>query len=73
MGKEPSMLDWKPEIRRRLAGLKLETTREAAIVEEFAQYPEDRYAEMLSSGATLHCACRPNANPKTCRMCAVRV
>jgi hypothetical protein len=63
---------WKPEIRRRLAGLKLETTREAAIVEEFAQYPGDRFAEMPSSGATLHCAC-PNANPKTCRMCAVRV
>ncbi len=67
------MPDWKPEIRRRLAGLKLETTREAAIVEEFAQYLEDRYAEMLSSGATLHCACYPNAKSKTCRMCAVRV
>jgi hypothetical protein len=66
------MLDWKPEIRRRLAGLKLETTREAAIVEEFAQYPEGRFAEMPSTGATLHCAC-PNANPKTCRRCAVRV
>jgi hypothetical protein len=41
------VFDWKPEIRRRLAGLKLETTREAAIVEEFAQYPEDRFAETL--------------------------
>jgi hypothetical protein len=36
------MPDWKPEIRRRLAGLKLETTREAAIVGGFAQYPEGR-------------------------------
>jgi hypothetical protein len=41
------MPDWKPEIRRRLAGLKLEPTRKAAIVEELAQYLEDRYAEML--------------------------
>jgi hypothetical protein len=67
------MPDSKPEIRRRLAGLKLETTREAAIVEEFAQRLEDSHAEMLSRGATLHCACRPNAKSKTCRMRAVRV
>src|SRR5215475_2526566 len=46
------MPDWKSEIRRRLAGSKLEPTREAAIVEELAQYLEDCYAELLSSGAT---------------------
>jgi putative ABC transport system permease protein len=46
------MPDWKREIRRRLANLKLEPTREAAIVEELAQDLADCYAEWLSSGAT---------------------
>src|SRR5262244_1339245 len=46
------MPDWKHEIRRRLAGVKLEPTREAAIIEELAQYLEDCYAESLSSGGT---------------------
>src|SRR5262249_41169890 len=36
----------------RLAGAKLEPIREAAIIEELAQYLEDCYAESLSSGAT---------------------
>src|SRR5215831_8122642 len=44
--------DWKPEIRRRLAGLQLAPTREAAIVEELAQYLDDYYAELLAGGAT---------------------
>jgi putative ABC transport system permease protein len=44
--------EWKPEIRRRLAGLKLEPAREAAIVEELAQHLGDCYAESLASGAT---------------------
>ena len=39
---------WKDEIRKRLAGLKLEPTREAEIVEELAQHLEDRYAELLA-------------------------
>ena len=39
------MPDWKYEIGRRLAGVKLEPAREAAIVEELAQYLEDYYAE----------------------------
>jgi predicted permease len=43
--------DWKAEIRRRLAGVKLEPTREAAIVEELAQYLDDYYAELLAGGA----------------------
>jgi predicted permease len=46
------MPDWKVEIRRRLANLRLEPTREAAIVEEFAQHLEDCYAEILAGGAT---------------------
>jgi predicted permease len=46
------MPDWKREIRRRLAGVKLAPTREAAITEELAQYLEDSYAELRSSGAT---------------------
>ena len=46
------MPEWKPEIRRRLAGLKLEPMREAAIVEELAAYLEDCYDELLASGAT---------------------
>jgi putative ABC transport system permease protein len=46
------MPEWKQEIRRRLAKLNLETTREAAIVEELAQHLDDCYAELLSSGAT---------------------
>jgi putative ABC transport system permease protein len=46
------MPDWKPEIRRRLAGLQLAPTREAAIVEELAQYLDDCYAELLISGVT---------------------
>jgi len=46
------MPDWKPEIRRRLADLKLDSTREAAIVEELAQHLDDYYAESLAGGAT---------------------
>jgi putative ABC transport system permease protein len=46
------VLDWKPEIRRRLAGLQLAPVREAAIVEELAQHLEDCYAELLAGGAT---------------------
>ncbi len=44
------MPDWKPEIRRRLAGLKLAPLREAAIVEELAQHLDESYAELLASG-----------------------
>ncbi|MCI0388502.1 MAG: ABC transporter permease [Acidobacteria bacterium] len=46
------MPEWEPEIRRRLANLKLEPPREAAIIEELAQFLEDCYAELRSSGAT---------------------
>jgi putative ABC transport system permease protein len=46
------MPDWKHEIRRRLARVKLAPTREAAIVEELAQHLEDYYTELLAGGAT---------------------
>ncbi|MGH9755934.1 MAG: ADOP family duplicated permease [Blastocatellia bacterium] len=46
------MPDWKPEIRRRLANLRLAPVRENAIVEELAQDLDDCYAELLSGGAT---------------------
>jgi putative ABC transport system permease protein len=46
------MPEWKPEIRQRLASLKLEPTREAAIIEELAQHLDDCYAELLAGGAT---------------------
>ncbi|MGH9851015.1 MAG: ADOP family duplicated permease, partial [Blastocatellia bacterium] len=46
------MPDWKQEIRQRLANLKLEPTREAAIIEELAQHLEDCYAELLAGGVT---------------------
>jgi putative ABC transport system permease protein len=46
------MPDWKHEIRQRLAGVKLEPTREAAIVEELAQYLDDHYAELSARGAS---------------------
>jgi putative ABC transport system permease protein len=46
------MPDWKCEIRQRLAGVKLEPTRKAAIVEELAQYLDDHYADLLAGGVT---------------------
>src|SRR5215471_12127577 len=46
------MPEWKQEIRQRLAGLKLEPAREATVIEELAQYLDDCYAELRSSGAT---------------------
>jgi putative ABC transport system permease protein len=46
------MPDWKYEIRHRLAGVKLEPAREAAVIEELAQFLDDCYAELRSSGAT---------------------
>ena len=46
------MPDWKGEIRERLQGLRLTPPREAAIVEELAQYLDDYYAELLAGGAT---------------------
>jgi len=46
------MPDWKEEITRRLASLKLAPAREAEIVEEVAQHLEDRHQELVAGGAT---------------------
>jgi predicted permease len=46
------MPEWKEEIGRRLASLRLEPAREAEIVEELSQHLNDRYAELRASGAT---------------------
>ncbi len=52
------MPDWKKEIRQCLEGLRLSATREGEIVEELAQHLEDRYEELLASGATTEEASR---------------
>jgi len=44
------MRDWKPEILRRLAPLKLSPTREAEIAEEIEQHLDDRYKDLLAEG-----------------------
>src|SRR6476620_1400163 len=46
------MPDWKKEISRRMAGLKLAPARESEIVEELAQHLDDRYEELLADGAS---------------------
>ncbi len=46
------MPDWKPEILRRLAPLKLSPVYEAEIADELAQHLEDRHQELLGSGLT---------------------
>src|SRR5262245_59968096 len=46
------MPDWKYESRQRLTGVKLEPARETAIIDELAQFLDDCYAELRSSGAT---------------------
>jgi predicted permease len=52
------MPDWKPEILRRLAPLKLAPTREAEIIDELSQHLEDRYKELLASGQSEDAAFR---------------
>ena len=42
------MPDWRPELRRRLAPLRLSPQREAEVVEELSQHLEDRYQELLT-------------------------
>jgi putative ABC transport system permease protein len=46
------MPEWKQEIRRRLANLKLDPAHEAAIVDELEQHLDDYYAAALAGGAT---------------------
>ncbi len=45
------MPDFREEVRKRLARLNLEPTREASIVEEVALHMEDRYRDLLAQGA----------------------
>ncbi len=44
------MPDWKLEIERRLANLRLEPARETSIVDELSQHLNDCYEELLASG-----------------------
>jgi len=48
----PERPEWKDEIGKRLAGLKLTPTREAEIIEELAQHLEDGYQELRTRGVT---------------------
>ena len=52
------MPDWKPEILRRLAPLRLSPGREAEIAEEIAQHLDDRYEELLADGHSADSAFR---------------
>jgi predicted permease len=46
------MPEWKEEIKKRLASLKLDPAREAEIVEELSQHLDDCYEESRANGAT---------------------
>ena len=46
------MPDWKQEVRKRLAGLKLAPAQESEIVEELAQHLEEVYERSLKGGAS---------------------
>ncbi|MGO9272282.1 MAG: ADOP family duplicated permease [Terriglobia bacterium] len=48
----PERSEWKDEIVKRLASLRLAPTREAEIIEELAQHLEDRYQELRTGGVT---------------------
>src|SRR5271169_606550 len=52
------MPEWKPEILRRLAPLKLSPAREGEIAEEIAQHLDDRYQELLAAGDSADSAFR---------------
>jgi hypothetical protein len=46
------MPDWSGEIVKRLSSLDLDSAHEIEIVEELSQHLDDRYQELISSGAT---------------------
>jgi putative ABC transport system permease protein len=48
----PETIDWRAEIRTRLAGLDIDPARLSDIVEELAQHLDDRYAALMASGAS---------------------
>jgi putative ABC transport system permease protein len=47
------MPDWRPEIRLRMAGLKLDPVREGAIIDELNQHLEDHYQGLLAAGSSI--------------------
>ena len=69
------MPDWKAEIKKQLADLKLAPVREAEIIEELAQHLESLYEELLADGAAqkkLRKHCSRNLEKAHCcrRSCA---
>ena len=44
------MPEWKPEIKKRLAGLHLEPERESEILDELSSHLQDRYDDLRASG-----------------------
>ena len=54
----PQSPDWKSEILRRLAPLKLSAAREQEIADEIAQHLDDRYQDLLGGGDAPHEALR---------------
>ena len=48
---DPSRGDWAREVRTRLSSLRLSPARETEIVEELSQHLEDRWRELMTSGA----------------------
>jgi predicted permease len=46
------MSDWKQEVERRLAPLRLSPAREASVAEELAQHLDDCYRELIDGGAS---------------------
>ncbi len=55
---DPKLSDWKSEILRRLAPLKLAPAREQEIADEIAQHLDDRYQDLLAAGQAPHDALR---------------
>ena len=55
---EPKPPNWKSEILRRLAPLKLSPVREQEIADEIAQHLDDHYQDLLSAGHAPHEALR---------------
>ena len=51
---EPKSPNWKTEILRRLAPLRLSAERENEITEEIAQHLDDRYHDLLATGHAPH-------------------
>lgn len=44
------MLDWKAEVSKKFAGMRLEPAHQAEMIEEMAQHLEDRYQELINNG-----------------------